>query len=268
MNISGNAAVNVTDASVKTTTITADHLVINNRYMTMAMFKQISYEQILDLENIKLNGTPWGYVNYFWPDIKHHSDYESSDCLHVLWQKGNELRRALIPESIGDEYNWSMEKCKEAHIRPHINTDDIDFENDNVVTMTHTSKFKSYTNTSLLDNTPYEVSFPHMVLQNFQIMFDKVRDKWEKAKVINPECPLEAAVAGNTFIREKFSSVFYTAFNEYYKTEIQAFNIMGRKIWEEYVDSVYMMYVQNQLNPKAVLLYDLKHNLPQLFVGR
>lgn len=266
MNISGNAAVNVNEASVKTTSITADHLVINNRYMTMAMFKQIPYERILDLENIKLNGTPWGYVNYFWADIKRHSDYKSSKCLHVLWQKGNELRRALIPEEIGDAYWWTLKKCKEAEIQAHINTDEIDFDYDNSVKLTQTVKFKKYTNTTLLVDA-LEVSLPWMIIQDFQKMFDTVRDLWEQAKEKDPKCPLDALVEGR-FMHEKFSVVFYRAFNEYYQTEIKGYNAAGHSIWVKYIDSIYEKYIQKQFNPKVKLLNDLKQDLHQLFVGR
>jgi chromosome segregation ATPase len=39
---------------------------------------------------MKLNGIPWGIVNYYW------GNNDESDGYHILWQKGSELRRAFI----------------------------------------------------------------------------------------------------------------------------------------------------------------------------
>jgi len=65
-------------------------MTINDRQVTLAVFRQL-YEQPLISDDGTLNGVPWGLVNYH-PDKC--ADWHSH--LHVVWQKGDELRRAMV----------------------------------------------------------------------------------------------------------------------------------------------------------------------------
>lgn len=87
--------IHVKNASLRTATIQIKHLMLDGRKLTLAAFKQIPEEDIIDFKKAKLNGIPWGIVNYPWSDLKKQLNYKK-DTIQILWQKGNELRRALV----------------------------------------------------------------------------------------------------------------------------------------------------------------------------
>lgn len=78
------------NAEIKTAAIEIKSLTVSNRQVTLSLFRQIPHEDLIDYDQMKLNGTPWGQINYFWKET-----YE--DCkIHIVWQKGKELRRSII----------------------------------------------------------------------------------------------------------------------------------------------------------------------------
>src|SRR5690349_19418782 len=80
------------EATVKTAAITIKSLTLNAKQVTLAVFRQLDEEDIVDLDNGTLRGVPWGRVNY-------HPDKCSGERehLHIVWQTGDELRRAYVP---------------------------------------------------------------------------------------------------------------------------------------------------------------------------
>ncbi len=84
---------NVENAQIKTAAVEIKTLTVSGKQVTLAVFRQIMEEDIIDHENMKLNGTPWGLINYFWKED--YTDYK----IHVLWQKGMELRRCITLKS-------------------------------------------------------------------------------------------------------------------------------------------------------------------------
>lgn len=76
------------DASVRTASVSIQSLTISSKQVTLSVFRQIELDTLIDPETAKLNGLPWGRVNYYWKD--------NDEGLHVLWQKGSELRRDLV----------------------------------------------------------------------------------------------------------------------------------------------------------------------------
>lgn len=81
------------EAVVKTATVEVRSLTITGKQVTLAVFRQLQEEDLVDYFNgFELAGVPWGHVNY-------HPDKGCADegrHLHVVWQKGEELRRALV----------------------------------------------------------------------------------------------------------------------------------------------------------------------------
>lgn len=80
------------EATVKTVAIEIKALMVGRKQVTLAMFRQLIEEPIIDEETCDLRGVPWGTVNY-------HSGvdcdaFKYREHLHVTWQKGNELRRS------------------------------------------------------------------------------------------------------------------------------------------------------------------------------
>lgn len=84
------------EATIKTATVEVKALTISGRQVTLSVFRQLKAEQVIDPETLLLRGACWGIVNYFWgDDAKRHDD-----PLHVVWQLGNELRRAIVPSDL------------------------------------------------------------------------------------------------------------------------------------------------------------------------
>ena len=79
--------VKVEEAKINTASVSIRQVTINARKMTLSVFRQIMKESIIDSETHELKGIPWGQVNYFWKD--------NEGDVHVLWQKGDELRRSV-----------------------------------------------------------------------------------------------------------------------------------------------------------------------------
>ncbi len=84
------AIINISNAQIKTAAVEIKTLTVSGRQVTLSVFKQIIEEPLLDEVAMKLNGTPWGTVNYF---VK---DDLSEFKINIIWQKGSELRRCAI----------------------------------------------------------------------------------------------------------------------------------------------------------------------------
>lgn len=82
----------VQSAEVKTATVEIKTLTVSGKQVTLATFRQLREEDPLD-DGYAFKGLPWGWVNYH-PDER--SCRRRADHLHVVWQKGSELRRGLM----------------------------------------------------------------------------------------------------------------------------------------------------------------------------
>lgn len=71
--------------------VTIKVLTVGKKQMTQAFFRQMIDESIFDGDTGALLGTPWGRVSY-------HVGCEGipSKHFHVIWQKGQELRRSIV----------------------------------------------------------------------------------------------------------------------------------------------------------------------------
>ena len=96
--------VDVSQAQLKTVNIEIKAITLNNKQMTLAVYKQLKQEDLIewtlkDMDNSKaslkgaLKGIPWGIVNYCADCSKETKEEEH---FHVIWQKGKELRRCTI----------------------------------------------------------------------------------------------------------------------------------------------------------------------------
>jgi hypothetical protein len=77
------------EAKVKTCSVEIKALAIRGKQVTLSVFRQLQEGCLVNHETGALNGQPWGKVNYFWGDCK-------PNHLHVVWQKGDELRRDCV----------------------------------------------------------------------------------------------------------------------------------------------------------------------------
>jgi hypothetical protein len=80
----------VHNAELSTASISVRILQIEGKQVTLAVFRQLLEEHIVD-ENCNLKGTPWGHVNYLLDDTANFRG-----AINLLWQKGTELRRCIL----------------------------------------------------------------------------------------------------------------------------------------------------------------------------
>src|SRR5262245_40431082 len=80
------------EAKVKTLSVEVKALMIGTKQVTLAVFRQLLHEQVIDAATGQFKGVPWGRVNYRWGGCAG----KGQDHLHVVWQKGDELRRACV----------------------------------------------------------------------------------------------------------------------------------------------------------------------------
>ncbi|MFC4034571.1 hypothetical protein ACFO3J_24285 [Streptomyces polygonati] len=80
------------NATITTASVEVKTLTISGKQVTLAVFRQLREENVLHPLNATVDGDLWGTVNY-------HPDRcaDAPEHLHVVWQKGSELRRAHIP---------------------------------------------------------------------------------------------------------------------------------------------------------------------------
>jgi hypothetical protein len=88
----------IKEASVSTLSVEIKAIHINNRQLTLSIFKQIPEESILDA-NYEIKGVVWGRVNYFWKDAEQKRD----STIHIVWSNGSELRRSRVTK-------WPLEE--------------------------------------------------------------------------------------------------------------------------------------------------------------
>ncbi|MFD5216942.1 hypothetical protein ACFWMH_04570 [Streptomyces tendae] len=79
------------NATITTASIQVQALTIGKKQVTLAVFRQLEDEDIIKPLDAGLVGDPWGRVNY-------HPDKcaEDKEHIHVVWQRGDELRRATV----------------------------------------------------------------------------------------------------------------------------------------------------------------------------
>lgn len=86
--------IDVNHVEIHTASVELKMITVNQRQMTLSVFRQIPAKKLIDGETFKLNGVPWGWVNYFWPDIK--VPHDASQKIQVVWQKDQTLFRSVI----------------------------------------------------------------------------------------------------------------------------------------------------------------------------
>lgn len=86
-----SSVIRIDAASVATISVTIQALKIGRKQMTQSVFRQLKDEAPYDLENLKLKGVVWGWVNYHWGICEVRYGHR-----HLVWQLGDELRRATV----------------------------------------------------------------------------------------------------------------------------------------------------------------------------
>jgi len=87
--------ITVEEAQIRTAAVEIKTMTVNGRQVTLSLFRQLKDEDLIEDTDagFVLKGQAWGVVNY-------HPDAvcaKAAQHLHVVWQAGDELRRALVP---------------------------------------------------------------------------------------------------------------------------------------------------------------------------
>src|SRR5262245_25038320 len=102
------APLTVHTATIRTATIEVKTLTLSGRQITLSVFRQLQEESILDSERrpTHLRGVGWGWVNYC-PGPGHcaWAEHGASSHRHLVWQRGEELRRCCFPQ-LGSGMHW------------------------------------------------------------------------------------------------------------------------------------------------------------------
>lgn len=119
------------NAQIATATVEVKTLTISGKQVTLAVFRQLQEKQLVTTDGV-FAGLPWGRVNYHPDKIQETAwDRKPVGCestgmhLHVVWQDGGELRRALVRKPEFGRF-WSDETdafvqascCANDHARP------------------------------------------------------------------------------------------------------------------------------------------------------
>jgi hypothetical protein len=90
------------EAIIQTASVNIQTLRVGKKQVTMGLFRQLPRDILLDPQTLQLRGVPWGHVNYWWDGDGSGSVYHtqaSSAKLHVVWQLGDTLKRAIVHEA-------------------------------------------------------------------------------------------------------------------------------------------------------------------------
>lgn len=101
--------ISVEEVRIQSATVEIKILTVAGKQMTLAVFRQLPEEPLVDYGHVKLLGKPWGRVNY-------HvgcEGYDDLDHIHVVWQEDKELRRSVVQSH--REYSAAADTLK-AHM--------------------------------------------------------------------------------------------------------------------------------------------------------
>lgn len=79
------------NTTIETATVQIHTLTVGGKQMTQNIFRQLINRPVVNTAG-RINGTPWGTVNYHPERCE-----DASEHLHVVWQAGDQLRRAVVP---------------------------------------------------------------------------------------------------------------------------------------------------------------------------
>lgn len=84
---------------IETLQVSVQVVRIGPKQMTLAVFRQLKKQDLVDWDTLELRGVPWGTVQYKPGDCDDDLYY---DHPHVVWQRGEELRRCCWPRRYWD----------------------------------------------------------------------------------------------------------------------------------------------------------------------
>ncbi len=245
-------AINVNDVNLKTAFVQVNQLILSNRKMTLQIFKQIEDENIIDFNEAKLLGTPWGYINYFWSEVK---EKRKEDTIHLLWQKGNELRRCFINGNYKDKFSEVTYEDNEHPTTITFQTEDL-FQDNPLLTCDFSDKEAK----ELVSTYGSYPKFRVFSLEGFQEKMKDVIDAWNRLSYKN--WTSNCHINGKT---KKFREHFWSNISEKFP-DYNIFREESRQAALYAIKTAYEIYLNNHLYPCNELLSEIKKDLGQLYI--
>lgn len=106
--------ITTSDVAIKQVEVSIKVLKIGNKQVTQAVFKQLLEEPLIHPDTGELQGNAWGRVNY------HVGCEQENEHLHVVWQKGDELRRAKVYKNVHSDLDRKLLREMDAFVKAFI----------------------------------------------------------------------------------------------------------------------------------------------------
>jgi hypothetical protein len=115
------AVLTAQEATIKTAQVEIQVLKVGNKQVTMGMFRQLPYRDLINWLNLPIEdlsqandptivrGEPWGHVNYWWTGDDEKDDTYTDEYgrwlphgekRHIVWQDEEQLCRAIVCERL------------------------------------------------------------------------------------------------------------------------------------------------------------------------
>jgi hypothetical protein len=102
------------EAIIQTASVNIQTLRVGKKQVTIGLFRQLPCDTLLDPETLQLRGVPWGHVNYWWDSDGSGGDGGHAEKLHVVWQLGDALKRAIVYATpYGKALNALQRQCRD-----------------------------------------------------------------------------------------------------------------------------------------------------------
>jgi hypothetical protein len=107
--------IRASEARIHTATVSMQTIRVDDKSLTLTIYRQLFDEGLIDVKTGTFRGLPWGRVNYYPPPCDKLRDPARDYHTHVIWQLGDDLRRACVPldaESVPlparGEFEWML----------------------------------------------------------------------------------------------------------------------------------------------------------------
>jgi len=259
--------ITIASAQISTPTITVRQVMVDGKSMTQKTFRQIQAESIIDTSEYIIKGIPWGWVDYFWTDNK---DKKEEGVKHILWQKGNELRRCFINGHYSDVYGWRLKLDDDSWKILSLTFDDKDFsEKTMLIKASINSSLHSYDSiVKLLNKHGSGVPvLPVYKIDNVQGIIEPLIEGYNSTQSVK----YKPGDKFGAFSRFKHDGQWGTIKEHFFRilretTDYSVYVDSTREMILKQLKYAYLIYTNNHLAPLNTLIDQLHESVTQLFI--
>lgn len=261
--------IKINAAQILTPTITVREVKVDGKSMTQKTFRQIPEEPIIDRSTYTLKGIPWGFINYFWVENK---DKNTKNTKHILWQKGEELRRCFINGHYPDDFESCLEfdNVSEWNIlRTFYNEDD--FNNDTMIIGAELKSSKYYIDRieSLLKKYGGGIPvLPVYKVENLQEILSQFTESYKKSLASYQKYTPGSFIKDHMFIfngvNKKMAGHYFQYLHD--ETDYGQYVDDTKNLLVKCIKEAYMVYTNNHLAYLNRLVDSVHSSIAQLFI--